>query len=105
MCTPLKLLEAVPRIGMRGENSAILCTDMKHQTLPKIDDILKEKVGSAAIVSNPLMTTYFAQLKNTLGQDLKGAAITLQVLVTDQDLANMAEELLRMKTELLFRDY
>lgn len=69
--------------------------EQTHEILSKFFEVIQERVGTAVIVSNTLMSTCFEQLKRNIGQNFKSAATHLQELVTDQDLAAIAEQLLK----------
>ena len=56
-----------------------------REQLPFYDEVLRERISSASLVTNTLLTSWFQTLKSTLSKDINGAALKMDVFQTALD--------------------
>ena len=75
--------------GVNVINAAI------REQLPFYDEVLRERISSASLVTNTLITSWFQTLKSTLSKDINGAALKMDLFQTALDkLSELAIEAL-----------
>ena len=50
-----------------------------REQLPFYDEVLRERISSASLVTNTLITSWFQTLKSTLSKDINGAALKMDL--------------------------
>jgi len=73
-----------------------------RKNIPYVDDLLKERVGSSAMVTNTLVNAFFEDIKKTIKAGFVEAAIEFEKSYTkSSDIQTISTDILKTVTDIL----